>query len=81
MALAMPSRFAVLKIEDDDFKPPNPNKAKDKKKDAKQASKKSEKVAPMPVKKPTKVSGLKMTFVHTKECKENYVTTRLPKNH
>lgn len=32
MALSMPSRFAVLKIEDDDFKPVNPNKVKDKNK-------------------------------------------------
>lgn len=32
MALSMPSRFAVLKIEDDDFKPVTSSKVKDKNK-------------------------------------------------
>lgn len=53
----MPSRFAVLKIEGDDFTPPNTNKTKEKKKvDAnKQNGKKPEKSSSAQAKKPAKV--------------------------
>lgn len=51
----MPSRYAVLKIEDDDFRPANSNKSKDKKKsDVKLNGKKVEKTGAG--KKPAKVS-------------------------
>lgn len=52
----MPSRFAVLKIEDDDFKPPNPSKIKEKKKvnDSK-VNKKTDKPNDSSNKKATKV--------------------------
>lgn len=54
MAMAVPSRFACLKIEDDDFRPKNPNKEKNcnnKKKPAannKSESKKTTKGNPNP---------------------------------
>ncbi|GLV31175.1 hypothetical protein CBL_12250 [Carabus blaptoides fortunei] len=53
----MPSRYAVLKIEDDDFRPANSNKSKDKKKsDLKLNGKKVEKTgaAKKPAKQPAK---------------------------
>lgn len=60
MAVAMPSRFAVLKLEDDDFKPQNPNKnnnKQDKKKTTDIKSKKNnEKSQNESHKKATKVS-------------------------
>lgn len=59
----MPSRFAVLKIEDDDFKPPNPNKNKEKKKEVKNNVKKSEKTPAVATKKPSKVCMLHL-YVH-----------------
>lgn len=56
MALAMPSRFAVLKIEDDDFKPQNPSKNKEKKKAPEnKPNKKTDKSNDLSNKKSTKV--------------------------
>lgn len=43
MDIAVPSRFACLRIEDDDFRPANTNKSKKKPDNKQQQSKKPEK--------------------------------------